>query len=290
MSSYDSIQIEQNNQRSQIFKEDCCTENYFEIINEDKYIKIIFRRPEELKSKNDKKKIEKENINKFDEITLIFDYERLSLELNAEDLKQIFFNIYNNIDNKDKTQLSLIIKNTYINTEKNFVPISDDNEIILNKLKISDELYSFTPYLNFLFPKIQINELILEKLKFNSKSQLKKFCEFICRIECKKLTLDDIFIELLIKEDENDEEYKDLDIYFEYFENEIILNNEHTSITSLTLRDCPLFAIIGNIFGKKNLDDEDYININIDIDENSLLNPSIITKFKIFDGLYRRLC
>ena len=288
MSSVSSNLNGHNNKKSKIFKDKFCKEDYLEIVNEDEKIKIIFRSEESLNEKHNAD-IYKENVNKFNEITLIFDYGRLSLELDSEEVKNTFINIYNNIDNKNKTKLNLIIQNTYINPKnknENFVPISDDNELFLNKLKISDELYSFTPYLNYLFPKIQINELILENLKFNSKSQLKKFCNFICSVECKKLTLDDIFIELIIKENENDEEYKDLDIYFEYYENEIILNNEHTSITSLTLRDCPLFAITGNIFNNNNLDDEDKININIDIDENSLLNPSIITKFKIFDGKY----
>ena len=277
----------ENNSKSIIFKDKYCSEDYLEIFNEDENIKIIFRNEESLASKNKEEiKINKEILNKFNEIILIFDYGRLSFELDSQELKTLIFKISDSIDNKDKTKLNLIIQNTCINTKDNFDPIINDNELIINKFKISDELYSFTPYLNYLFPKVQINELILENLKFNSKSQIRKFCDFICRVDCHKLTLNDIFVELIIKENENDEEYKDLDIYFEYYENEITLNNEHTSITSLTLRDCPLFAIIGNIFSQNNPDDEDYININIDIDENSLLNPSIITKFKIFEGKY----
>ena len=45
--------------------------------------------------------------------------------------------------------------------------------------------------------------------------------------------------------------------------------------------DCPLFAITDNTFKDINK----YKDISIDIDENSLLNPSIITKFKINEGI-----
>ena len=48
----------------------------------------------------------------------------------------------------------------------------------------------------------------------------------------------------------------------------------------MTLRDCPLFAMIGDTFTFDNINAKKYI----DIDQNSLLNPSIITKFKIDDG------
>ena len=49
----------------------------------------------------------------------------------------------------------------------------------------------------------------------------------------------------------------------------------------LKLIDCPLFAITDDTFKDIN----NYKDIEIDIDENSLLNPSIITKFRINNGL-----
>ena len=94
--------------------------------------------------------------------------------------------------------------------------------------------------------------------------------------------LEDIFIELILKKDKNDEEYKDLDIYFSFVDEIITLENIYTSINSLTLRDCPLFAIEGDIF---NSQIENRIKV-IDIDENSLINPSIVTKFKIKNQRY----
>ena len=94
--------------------------------------------------------------------------------------------------------------------------------------------------------------------------------------------MDDFFIELIIKKNENDDEYNDLDIYFSFIDKFIVINNVLTDIKSLTLRDCPLFAIIGDIFSKDNMNSN--VKRCIDIDQNSLLNPGIITKFKIVDG------
>jgi len=131
-----------------------------------------------------------------------------------------------------------------------------------------------------------VNELILKKFKFNSKTQLLNFCEFIIKVGCKKLTLEDIFIDLIIKKDENDNEYKDLDIYLSYIDGVISIDNTYTTIYSLTLRDCPLFAIIGNMFTYKNPHEYKITYKDIDIDETSLINPSIITKFKIHNGKY----
>ena len=49
----------------------------------------------------------------------------------------------------------------------------------------------------------------------------------------------------------------------------------------LKLIDCPLFAITDNTFK----DIKEHNDIEIDVDENSLLNPSMITKFRINKGL-----
>ena len=271
------------------FKENDSFKDYFEIFSEDfKKVKIVFRSQETLNllnSKNRNNKIDiKEKLENFDEIIIIFDYDKFSLELDTQGLRGIIEIFLQNIDDINKTKLSLIIKNSYINPEKDLTQISFDEKLILNRLEISDELYSFSTNLNYLFPNLKVKELALKKFKYQSKEQLLNFCKFIFQSDCKSLTLDDIFIELIIKNSENDEEYKDLDIYFSYISKFIVLNSVHTFIHSLVLRDSPLFAMIGNMF--KYNESKELININIDIDENSLINPSIITKFKIKDGAY----
>ena len=273
-----------DNTKSVIFKDKPCSCDYLEIISNDgKFIKIIFRNPAELYSKNSEfAEIIEEKLNQFNEITLIFDYQRLSYELETKEMKTIIEKFRKKIVNNDFTKLSVIIKNSYYNPKKELIPIEYNNKLILNKLEIVDELFSLTTKLNILFPNLQVNELILKKMKFNSKSQLSNFCKFIRKVECKKVTLEDIFIELILKKDENDEGYKDLDIYFSFVDGVITLENIYTSITSLTLRDCPLFAIEGDIFNDQN----EYRNKDIDIDENSLINPFIVTKFKIKNRKY----
>ena len=65
----------------------------------------------------------------------------------------------------------------------------------------------------------------------------------------------------------------------------IFINNNNekkeTNLKKLKLIDCPLFAITDNIFK----DIKEHNDIEIDVDENSLLNPSMITKFRINKGL-----
>ena len=274
--------------KSYIFNESKCNSEYLEILNNNKEIKIIFRSPEELKAKNlSLYSIKTNELNSFNELTIIFDFQRLSLELNTEELQQIIYKIYSNIS-RDDFKFNLIIRNTFINPDGKIIPLELPTELILNKLEIWDELYGLSTNLNLdkIFVNIKAKELILKKFKFNSKTQLSIFCQFIQRIECQKLTLEDINIELIIKKDENDEEYKDLDIYFSYLDEVITLDNAYTNITSLTLRDCPMFAIIGNMFKYRNSKDIPTAFKNIDVDENSLINPFIITKFKIHDGKY----
>ena len=230
--------------------------------------------------------LKQKELEKFKEITFIFDFTSFSEELELESLDKFLENMNNKID-KTKTKLNLIIKNCYINTEKEMHQVSKDNILSLNKLEIRDELYMLSTCLNEVFPNIKVNELILRRFKFNSKSQLSKFCEFIRGVECTKLTLDDIFIELIIKKNDDDEEYKDLDIYFSYIDGIITLENYYTNITSLTLRDAPLFAMIGQTFRKNDNPKEfNFKPKDIDIDETSLINPSIITKFKINNGKF----
>ena len=272
--------MESNNERkkiSKIFNDDNDFQEYNEIYDEKKnIIQSIFRANEALNSKG--KKALKEEIKDFNEITLIFDYEILSTELDTQEMNKIIRKIYDGID-IEKTKLNVIIQNSYISDEckKN----ENKKKLILNKLEISDELYSFSGKIIDMFDNIKVKELTLKQFKFNSKSQLEDFTKFIYRSLCEKLILEDFFIELLIKESPYDDEFNDLDIYFNYSNNTIFLDNGYTNIKSLTLKDCPLFVISENIFKKS-----DNINIDIDIDENSLLNPSIITKFKIKDNKY----
>ena len=276
----------EDNMESIIFKDCQCYTDYLEIISKDnKFIKIVFRTAGEINSKvSDVFEINKEKLNSFKEVILIIDFQILSIELDAEELKKLISKLYNSIESLDNTTFSLIIKNCYIDPEKGLKQLVFPNKLILNKLEISDELYSLSS--NLILPDVEVNELILKKFKFNSKTQLLNFCEFIIKVGCKKLTLEDIFIDLIIKKDENDNEYKDLDIYLSYIDGVISIDNTYTTIYSLTLRDCPLFAIIGNMFTYKNPHEYKITYKDIDIDETSLINPSIITKFKIHNGKY----
>ena len=279
--------VKSNNNNCLIFKNIRTSFEYLEILSNDKqFIKVIFRNPEEINSKNsDFNEIIHNNINQFKEITLIFDFQRLSLELETDELVKIIKKFFDNLEFNQK--LSLIIKNSYINPEKKLNPIRFPTKLILNKLEIHDEIYSLSTRLGELLPDIEVNELILKKFKFNSKSQISNFFQFILRSGCKMLTLEDIFVELIIKNDENDEDYKDLDIYFTYVDGVITIDNNYTPITSLTMRDCPLFAIIGNMFTYQEENEQlEIIKRDIDIDETSLINPFIITRFKIINGKF----
>ena len=264
---------------SSFFINQACSNFYIEIFNKDKdIVNIIFRRAKDV---NSKKEIKKEKINQLKEIKIIFDFQCLSYELSLENVKNIIYNFYNNINNN--TKLSVIIQNTIINKFSSLVSL--DNKLKLNELIISDELYNISPNLNILFPEIKVNKLVLKKFKINSRLQLTNFCNFILGTECKELILEDIFIELILKNDENDKEYNDLNCYFTYNEGIITLNNQYTYIRSLTLRDCPLFVITKNMFIlNKEIDPR-----IIDIDENSLINPTFITKFKIIKNKFH-LC
>ena len=289
----DIKKTEVNISKSNIFEEANCSGQYIEIFtvkeNNENYkkAKIIFRSQyilntyssEEFNNLND------DVLNELKEITIIINYPHLGEKLETQALNNLIKKFNYKIDFKN-TKLSLIIQNCYVDSDKPIEPISKDNKLFLNKLEISDELYSLSTNISTLFPNLKVDELVLKKFKFNSKSQLSTFCKFIINVECIKLTLDDIFIDLILKKDENDEEFKDLDIYFSYILGTITLDNIHTSINSLTLRDCPLFAIIGNIFTYEEDKKDNNLQKYIDIDENSLINPSIITKFKIMNGKY----
>ena len=267
-------------QNSFIYKSYDCSNVYIEKLNKQKNkINLIFRRPEEVAKK---KELNIPKINDFVEIKIIFDFQNLSNELNLEKVKEIINDLYNAIKNNEKKELlSLVIQNCVVN---NFISIVSDNNksLILNELIIGDELYNISPNLGIIFPKIKANKLVLKKFKINSKLQLSKFCQFIIDSECKELFLEDIYIELIIKKNEKDTDYNNLESYFTYHNGIILLNNQYTYIRSLTLRDCPLFVLSKDMF-KLNKEIE---GRNIDVDENSIINPSIITKFKIKDKKY----
>ena len=262
---------------SQIFTNILCSNIYIEEIDkQNEQIILIFRNPEEI---NTKKQINLEKIMFYKEIKLIIDFQCLSKELLLDNLK-IFINDLCKIitDESNKIKLSLAIENTLI---KNFSQLMD-KELILNELIISDELYNISPNLNIIFPELKVKKLVLKKFKINSKLQLSNFFNFISKTECKELFLEDIFVELIIKKDENDTEYNEINYYLKYIKGIITINNEYTCIQSLTLRDCPLFIMSENMFTlMKELEPK-----NLDIDENSIINPSIITKFKIYENKF----
>ena len=220
------------------------------------------------------KKEENENL------TIVFNFEDLSKQLSPNKASEIL---------KNFMPKSLKIENTLVEySNDNFL---DNTEIkSFDKLYISDECYSMSPYLKDLFPSIEeVKTLILKKIKINSKKQLNNFLNFIKNTNCENLILEDIFIELLIKKDENDENFNVLNEYIGFengkfyikFENLDKKDSNLDKLKKLKLIDCPLFAITDDTF--KNI--KEHNDIEIDIDENSLLNPSIITKFRINKGL-----
>ena len=219
-------------------------------------------------------------------LTLVFDLEDLTKELdNAENSYKFEDIINNNVKNIDNKHINIVIKNSLVG-KSNSLYSTDD--LKLNELFVSDELYRMSPYIDTLFKRFKPKKLVLKKFKINSKSQLNFFLEFIldngCE-ECEELELDDIFIELLVKENENDEAFNELEAYISFENGKFYIQNkddkkEIKKLKKLKMTDCPLFALSADTF--KNINN--YKDISIDIDENSLLNPDMITKFKIYDG------
>ena len=176
-------------------------------------------------------------INQFIEIILIIDFERLSLELETDKLKSITDKVYSNIENIYNKKFNLIIKNSLVTIQENLNPIEFPNKLILNKLEIDDELYVLSPILGDLFLSLEVNELIYKNLNLIQNHNQPNFRNFILN-------------------DQNDEEYKDLDIYISYIEGVIVIDNNYTAINSLIMLDCPLFAITGNMFIYKEIETE----------------------------------
>ena len=246
-------------------------------------------------------KDEKEKKNKT--FSLILDINNLAKPIKNDDysnirniIRDLMSKRVDNIDYK----FNIYIKNSLFESFQNIN--YDKNKLYINKLYISDELYSISPNLKTLFDCIKPKILILKKIKINSKWQLNDFFLFIYNNDnCEELILEDFFIELIIKK-EKDKSYNELNQYFFYKDGKIYINNLRipkdnnewdgiqpetvaTKIKKLKLIDCPLFAIKKETFININ----NYKDISIDIDENSLLNPNIITKFKINNG-YSDFC
>ena len=248
---------------------------YFELINKDTKTKFLIIR----NSKVDKNI----NIKKEDKLslTLVFDFNNLSDKLEPSKVIDII--------QKFEPQ-NIIFKNCRVESLKNMY--LDDEDLKLNELIISDELYSMSGNLDKLFPNFKVDKLKLKQFKINSNLQLSKFLEFIQNVGCEELTLEDIFIELIIKKDVNDKTYNEIEKFIS-FENGafyILQNGDENNeklvlLKKLKMIDCPLFAITEDTFNKI----KDYKDISIDIDENSLINPSMITKFIIKDG-YSNIC
>ena len=242
--------------------------NIYSVIKDDKN-KTTYLIIRDTKFKNDD--FEKE---KNENLTIVFNFEDLSKKLTPSYASGIISKFHPN---------SLKIENSLVESSNdNFLNETEIEQF--DVLYISDECYSMSPHLKDLFP-VKAKTLILKKIKINSKKQLNNFLTFILSTNCENLFLEDIFIELLIKKDENDENFNVLDEYIGFENGKFYIKSDGVKKTlelkTLKLIDCPLFAITDDTFKEI----KKYKEIKIDIDENSLLNPSIITRFRIDVGL-----
>ena len=245
-------------------------QSYYILSNEDKTFLVI----RDLKMKQADIEIK----DKKDNFTLVFDFENLDKRLIPKKVAEFM--------DKDNIPQNIIIKNCLVEKPSDFF---ENLTLNLNLLFISDELYSMSPDLKILFPNVKTKKLVLKNMKINSQFQLEKFLDFIDNTGCEELILEDIFIELLIKKDEKDEKYNELKQYIGFENGKFYIYKEdkekETKIKKIKMVDCPLFAITDDTFK----DIKNYKDIAIDIDENSLLNPNVITKFKINNG-YSDIC
>ena len=262
-------------------------DSYF-IINAGNNLFLIFR---ELFENSDDiiYKIKKEIISDNKVLNIIFDIDDLSKKITI-DKENYIHGIIQSFEDVKRNNLNIFFKNCLIEQPSHDEDYSkmlffEDEQLLINKLYISDELYIMSPYLNLLFKSYFAKELILKKIKINSKLQLSNFFNYIARnYECEKLILEDISIELIIKLGKNDNTYNELNQYFYFSKGRILIKkmeNSNIKIKKLKLIDCPLFALTDDTF----FEIEKYKEISINIDSNSLLNPEIITKFKINGGL-----
>ena len=277
----------------QIYLDDLKKDGIIKIKNEDGIFLIIqdFSFNVEILKEKFLNEIKNEKNEQNEMVTIIVDINKLSKNIMTDD-KDKLLSIINEIlknqsseDHSSSTEdknLRIIYKNSLIESDINIYIKSEI--LIIDLLYISDELYSISPNLNSIFSSLKAKTLILKKIKFNNKAQLEKFFDLIINSNCEELILEDIFIELILKDNEKDLDYNKLNRYF-FYDNGVIRvkdedNVKNTDIKKIKMIDCPLFAIKENTFKKI----KDFKDISIDIDENSLLNPSIITKFKIENG------
>ena len=262
-------------------------DSYF-IINAGNNLFLIFR---ELFENSDDiiYKIKKEIISDNKVLNIIFDIDDLSKKITI-DKENYIHGIIQSFEDVKRNNLNIFFKNCLIEQPSHDEDYSkmlffEDEQLLINKLYISDELYIMSPYLNLLFKSYFAKELILKKIKINSKLQLSNFFNYIARnYECEKLILEDISIELIIKLGKNDNTYNELNQYFYFSKGRILIKkmeNSNIKIKKLKLIDCPLFALTDDTF----FEIDKYKEISINIDSNSLLNPEMITKFKINGGL-----
>ena len=232
------------------------------------------------------KKIENQSLKeKKKKIVLVFDFWNINESLDSKKQEQIE-TFYSKIKPKYIVFKHCVVGESFTFFDVERLNLKGLGELIkLEGLYITDELYSMSPNLSILFKNVKTKKLCVKKIKINSKRQLSNFFDFIKNTECEELILDDIFIELLIKEKEDDD--NELKQYFSYKDGKIIIKKDekifYSSIKKLKLIDCPLFALPEGDKSFKNINN--YKDISIDIDENSLLNPEMITKFKINEGL-----
>ena len=222
-------------------------------------------------------------------LNIIIDINDLSKKITI-DKENYIHGIIQSFEDVKRNNLNIFFKNCLIEQPSHDEDYSkmlffEDEQLLINKLYISDELYIMSPYLNLLFKSYFAKELILKKIKINSKLQLSNFFNYIARnYECEKLILEDISIELIIKLGKIDNTYNELNQYFYFSKGRILIKkmeNSNIKIKKLKLIDCPLFALTDDTF----FEIEKYKEISINIDSNSLLNPEMITKFKINGGL-----
>ena len=175
-------------------------------------------------------------------IHIIFDIDDLNEKIDSQKA-EIVIEILKQFEDDKRENLikSIYFKNCLIETpnnakEDNRLLYFQDEKLFINKLFISDDLYNISSYLNFLFQSFYAKELILKKIKINSKLQLNNFFEFITRENennyPENLLLEDISVELIIKENENDDKYNELNQYFYYSKGKILIKNFKYNITN----------------------------------------------------------
>ena len=208
----------------------------FKIINNEKNIFIILQHFNfKLDSKDERlNKIKEEKKNKNKKVTVIVDVNDLSRKIQYDNLHnfiEIISKIKNEVDKNTRicedNNINIIFKNTLINAESSLYEKGET--LFLNMLYISDEMNFLGQKLSILFSAFKPKILILKKIKINSKLQLANFLSFIIDSKCEDLFLEDIFIELIIKKDENDESYNILSQYFSFEDGTISIKNEKIS-------------------------------------------------------------